>query len=289
MAKTYKTAIRQSVAALLALGVGYSAGADIAKDVVAVGPVELVEASSITVLGRSYRMEDTSGIVAGDKVAVHGALQPDGSASSAWAEPLGTYTAGADPIYETGLVTALDVSAGQLSIGDSKVDYTAALAESGSTAPTVGQLVSVTGIQPVVGGVILGSTTNAGITGIRVALAGSTGARLAGVTGTGLNSSGVTGTGLNSSGVTGTGLNSSGVTGTGLNSSGVTGTGLNSSGVTGTGLNSSGVTGTGLNSSGVTGTGLNSSGVTGTGLNSSGVTGTGLNSSGVTGTGAASE
>ena len=130
MAKTYKR-IGQSVAALLAIGVGYSVSADTAKDVVAVGPVELVEASSITVLGRSYRMEDTGGIVVGDKVALHGAVQPDGSASNVWAESLGSYTAGADPIFETGLVTAVDVDAGQLSIGDSKVDYTAALAEAG--------------------------------------------------------------------------------------------------------------------------------------------------------------
>ncbi len=157
----------QGFAALLIAGLSCSANGQSTSDVVAVGPLELVEATSITVLGRSYRVDDTAGIVAGDKVAVHGSLQLDGSVGSAWAEALGTYIAGSDPVFETGIVTGVNETFGRLSIGDSKIDYTAALSEQGSTSPAVGAMVAVTGIQPESGGVILSTTTNAGVTEVR--------------------------------------------------------------------------------------------------------------------------
>ena len=171
---------------ILASGIFSSAYADSAKDVVAVGPVDLVQPGSITVMGRQFKIEDTSGISAGDKVAVHGALQADGSASNARADVVGTYVPGADTVYETGVVTKVDTHSGHLSIGDSDVDYTATLAAGSDAIPSVGQLVAIEGTQPTLGGVILGSTTTAGVTAVNVAIAGaSRSASYKGTTGTG--------------------------------------------------------------------------------------------------------
>ena len=215
MAKV-STSIGHGIAALLMVGLGCAANAEIVGDVVAVGPLDLAEATSVTVLGRSYRIADTTGLVAGEKVAVHGSLQPDGSVTDAWVEALGTYSAGADPVFETGVVTGVNESFGRLSIGDSKVDYTAALSESGATAPAVGEIVAVTGIQPTIGGVILGTTTNAGNSAVQIALAGTgirAGMAVAGITGTNRASAGITGTN-GAAGITGTNRASAGITGT---------------------------------------------------------------------------
>jgi hypothetical protein len=257
MSKKIKV-IGHGFATLLMMGLGCTANGETAGDVVAIGPLELVQAASVTVLGRSYRVDDTVGLVAGEKAAVHGSLQPDGSVTDAWAEPLGAYSAGADPVFETGVVTGVNETFGRLSIGDSKIDYTAALSELGSTAPAVGEMVAVTGIQPALGGVILGTTTNAGTPEVQMALAGTAvrgGIAVAGITGTGRATAGITGTGRATAGITGTGRATAGITGTGRATAGITGTGRATAGITGTGRATAGITGTGRATAGITGTG----------------------------------
>jgi hypothetical protein len=247
------TSIAQGIASLLMVGLGCAANGEIVGDVVAIGPLDLAEATSVTVLGRSYRIADTAGLVAGEKVAVHGSLQPDGSVTDAWVEALGAYSAGADPVFETGVVTGVNESFGRLSIGDSKVDYTAALSESGATAPAVGETVAVTGIQPAIGGVILGTTTNAGNSAVQIALAGTgirAGMAIAGITGTN-RAAGITGTNRASEGITGTNR-AAGITGTNRASEGITGTNR-AAGITGTNRASEGITGTNR-AAGITGT-----------------------------------
>jgi mucin-19 len=231
------SAIGRGIAALMIAGVGCAAYAEPAGDVVAVGPLELAEATSVTVLGRSYRVDDTSGLAAGEKVVVHGSLQPDGSVTDAWVESVGAYSPGADPVFETGIVTGVNESFGRLSIGDSKVDYTAALSEPGVAAPAMGQMVAVTGTQPSIGGVILGTTTSAGVPEVQMVLAG-TGVRggiaIAGITGTSRTSAGITGTSSATAGITGTSRTSAGITGTSSATAGITGTSRKSAGITGT-------------------------------------------------------
>ena len=277
------------VVGLLIVGLG-CASAQASDDIVAIGPLELAEASSLTVLGRSYRVSDTTGLLAGQRVAMHGSLQPDGSVTDAWAETIGAYSAGADPVFETGVVTDVNESFGRMSIGDSRIDYTAALSESGSTAPVVGTFVSVTGTQPEIGGVILGTTTNAGNPELQTVLAGTgirAGVAIAGITGTGRSTAGITGTGSAIAGITGTGRSTSGITGTGASAAGITGTGRSSAGITGTGASTVGITGTGSSTAGITGTGESTAGITGTGVSKAGITGTGESTAGITGTGRA--
>ena len=227
--------IGQGFSALLIAGLGCAANCETTDDVVAIGPLELVEETSITVLGQAYRVDETAGLVAGDKVAVHGSLQADGSVKSAWAESLGSYTAGSDAVFETGIVTRVNETFGRLSIGDSQVDYTAALSEPGSSSPSVGTMVAVAGIQPESGGLILGTTTSAGATQVQVAMA-NVGVRapiaVAGITRTSIRTAGITGTALGTAGITGTALGTAGITGTALGTAGITGTALGTAGIT---------------------------------------------------------
>jgi mucin-19 len=277
----------QGFAALLIAGLSCTANCQTTNDVVAIGPLELVEATSITVLGQSYRVDDTAGLATGDKVAIHGSLQPDGSVTSAWAESLGAYTAGSDAVFETGIVTGVNETFGRLSIGDSKIDYTAALSEPGSTSPSVGAMVAVTGIQPESGGVILGTTTNAGATEVQVAMA-ATGARagiaIAGITGTSVRAAGITGTSVGTAGITGTSIRAAGITGTSVGTAGITGTSIRAAGITGTSVGTAGITGTSIRAAGITGTSLGTAGITGTSVGTAGITGTSVGTAGITGT-----
>ncbi len=137
--------------------------------VIAVGPAELVAPTSITVLGRSYSVSDTYGLTAGEKVAIHGTLQLDGSVSAAWAESLGPYVAGSDMVYETGVVSAVNETFGTMTLNGSTVDYTASLASTDNLVPSTGELVSVVGSQPAVGGTIFVASTQSGNLAVRTA------------------------------------------------------------------------------------------------------------------------
>jgi hypothetical protein len=280
-------AIGQGFAVLLIAGLGCAANGDTPGDVVAIGPLELAEATSVTVLGRSYRVADTSGLTAGEKVAVHGTLQPDGSVTEAWAESLGAYSAGSDPVFEAGVVTGISETFGRLSIGDSNIDYTAALSEEGATVPAVGQMVAIAGTQPAIGGIILGTTTNAGDPDVQIALTG-TGARagmaIAGITGTNRSTAGITGTNRSTAGITGTNGSTAGITGTNRSTAGITGTNRSTAGITGTNRSTAGITGTNRASAGITGTNRSTAGITGTNRASAGITGTNRSTAGITGT-----
>src|ERR1700733_14748562 len=220
-------AIGYGVATVLAVGFVSATHAESASgvaDVVAVGPLELIETNNVTVLGRSYRVDDAAGVTTGDKVAVHGDLQPDGSVSNAWVESVGTYVAGSDSVFETGVVTNVNETFGRVSIGDSKIDYTAALSEAGSFVPNKGDVISVTGIQPEIGGVVMGTTTRAGTTEVVMAIAGGGTRGLAGITGSNrLVTKGITGSN-SAAGITGSNSATMGITGSNrLVTKGITG------------------------------------------------------------------
>jgi hypothetical protein len=240
------------------------AGADTAgtekpgADLVAVGPLELVEPSSVTVLGREFKVADTYGLETGTKVAVHGELQTDGSVLNAWVEPVGDYTAGADSVYETGVVTNVNESVGEMTLSGTNVDYTAALAEAGAAAPSVGQTVAVMGTQPVAGGTVLVSTTNAtGASAVAMLQSGG-----------GLSSAFQSGGGLSSAFQSGGGIRSSFQSGGGARSSFQSGGGLSSAFQSGGGLSSAFQSGGGLSSAFQSGGGLSSAFQSGGGASS---------------------
>ena len=262
---TVSRAIRLTMAGLCIAGVGapvaYADDSTLATDVVAVGPLELVETQSVTVLGRSYHAEDTSGLAVGEKVAVHGALQPGGSAVNVWVEDLGNYVAGSDKVYETGTVSDVNAQLGRLTISGSEVDYTSSLADPSATTPTVGAVVSVSGIQPVLGGVIVGDTTSAGSEQLRVAYYGAT--RAAAVTGGNVSKAAVTGGNISSAAVTGGNVSKAAVTGGNVHSAAVTGGNVSKAAVTGGNVHSAAVTGGNVHAAAVTGGNVYTAAVTG--------------------------
>jgi hypothetical protein len=273
-------AIRYGVSSLLAVGFVSAAQAESSAgvegavaDVIAIGPLEFVDTNSVTVLGRSYRVSDTAALETGTKIAVHGDLQADGSVSNAWAEPIGTYVAGSDRVFETGVVTSVNDTFGRMSIGDSKVDYTAALAEQGASVPDKGDLVSVTGVQPEAGGVVLGTTTRAGTTEVVMAMAGGGTLGLAGITGSNRSTAGITGSNRATAGITGSNSVTSGITGSNRATAGITGSNSVTSGITGSNRATAGITGSNSVTSGITGSNRATAGITGSNRTTAGITG----------------
>jgi hypothetical protein len=257
-----------------------------AADVVAVGPVELVEASGVTVLGRSYHIDDTAGLESGDKVAIHGSLMPDGSVAYAWAEPLGSYVAGSDRVFETGIVTSVDETSGRLSIGDSEIDYTAALSEQGATVPNKGDMVAVAGIQPEIGGLVLGSTTRAGTAGAAMAIPGAGMAGVAAMTGSRVRSAGITGSNAGTMGITGSNAGTMGITGSNAGTMGITGSNAGTMGITGSNAGTMGITGSNAGTMGITGSNAGTMGITGSNAGTMGITGSNAGTMGITGSNA---
>jgi hypothetical protein len=215
-----------------------------------------VEPDSVTVLGREFHVSDTYGLEAGAKVAVHGELQSDGTVSNAWVEPVGEYTPGADQVFETGVVTSVDESLGEMTLSGTNIDYTPSLSEVGANAPSVGQTVAVVGTQPVAGGTVLVSTTNATYSaaamvanspsGMRVAVASSGRVRSYAQSGGGARSQAQSGGGLGSQAQSGGGYGSLAQSGGGLQSFAQSGGGLGSQAQSGGGYGSLAQSGGGL-------------------------------------------
>jgi len=273
-------AIGYCVSSVLAMGLVSVAGADSSSggseavaDVVAVGPLELVDANNVTVLGRSYHLDDTSGLETGQKIAIHGDLQADGSVSHAWVESMGSYVAGSDRVFETGVVTEVNETFGRLSIGDSNVDYTAAMSEPGASAPSKGDLVAVTGIQPEAGGIVLGTSTQAGMQAVTIAIAGGAGMRVAGITGSNRSTAGITGSNSVTAGITGSNRSTAGITGSNSVTAGITGSNRSTAGITGSNSVTAGITGSNRATAGITGSNRATAGITGSNRTTAGITG----------------
>ena len=121
------------------------------------GQVEAVDskASTVTVLGQSVRIAAASTASVGDNIAVLGRLDAAGKIIVAKVRMVAdTYVAGASRVTVTGKVTAIDAARGVLMVGRQQVDFTALLA-SGNLDVAVGNVVKISGIQPVSGGTIL--------------------------------------------------------------------------------------------------------------------------------------
>ena len=259
-----------------------------AADLVAIGPLELVEPQSVTVLGRAYHIADSYGLEAGSKVAVHGELQPDGSVQNAWVETLGSYNAGADLVFEAGIVTNVNESLGQMTVGGTNIDYTASLSEAGSGTPAIGETVALVGVQPVSGGTVLVSTTSANYGFVRSMAHATGGVAVQAGYGHGVTSKGQYGGGLRSQGQYGGGVASQGQYGGGVASQGQYGGGVASQGQYGGGVASQGQYGGGVASQGQYGGGVASQGQYGGGVASQGQYGGGVASQGQYGGGVAS-
>ncbi len=167
-------------------------------------------------------------IQVGDLVAAYGQI----GAPSTSVNRLGSsYVAGATNIFVTGRVSSVDAAIGSAKINGLTVDYTAGLSDPTFSGLSVGDLVSVSGIQPVAEGQLLANKI------FRVSTASVVGA--SSIIGTGAQTNSIIGTGgpneLNhwhrcsdANSIIGTGAQTRSIIGTGAQTRSIIGTGAQS-------------------------------------------------------------
>ena len=215
-------------------------------DILISGPLEKVDAArdAVTVFGREFITDRASELSPGQTVNVYGALQPDGSISDAQIEPTSQYGSGSDPVYLKGVVTDANAALGQISIGDTTVDYTQQLASGQFSPPAVGQVVEVRGTQPLVKGVLLASDVGANVIS-RFSVPGRGVASLA-TQGTGVKRFATQGSGIGSLATQGSGVASLATQGSGIGSLATRGSGIASLATQGSGIGSLATHGSGV-------------------------------------------
>ncbi len=230
----------------------------------AVGPVEQVnlKASTLTVLGQTYRIPATSAIrnQAGAVIGLD-ALAPDtivaisGSESSNGSTKVTRVSSlpqldvpGATKLFVTGVVSSENAT-GQIKVGKLVVDVTPTLT-SDSQNFSVGSLVEITGTQPNPGGVFLAQNITAtnGIIGSGAAAAN-------GIIGSGAAANGIIGSGAAANGIIGSGAAANGIIGSGAAANGIIGSGAAANGIIGSGAATNGIIGSGAATNGIIGSG----------------------------------
>ena len=145
-------------------GTGRSASSDAiggtgrqSKSALFAGQIESVDAaaSKLTILGQTIQTAAAKTLAAGQYIFVFGHMTPasDMVVTAVRVVP-DLYVPGASRVTITGRVSEVNAALGVLMVGRQAVDYTALLA-SGKEEFVVGSLVSLTGIQPLIGGVII--------------------------------------------------------------------------------------------------------------------------------------
>jgi hypothetical protein len=248
----------------------YSASRDASDDVVAIGPVDAISASQreLTVLGRQFHTSDDVAVSSGDYVAVHAELNLDGSYTDAWVEVIGSYAAGSDLVYEKGVVTEVKPFLGQMSIGGSRVDYTASMYASGNAGPTVGDVVSVSGVQPAAKATVIVDSLMAAAEIARNSLLNGGRFAAASIQGSGVQSASIQGSGFRSASIQGSGVQSASIQGSGFRSASIQGSGVQSASIQGSGFRSASIQGSGVQSASIQGSGFRSASIQGSGLGS---------------------
>ena len=132
------------------------------------GPIESVDEAmgTVTVLGQSISVRDSSKALSGTVVNIYGTLESNGRLAAAAMQNLSRFATGADVLYVKGLVTATSVLTGHLRVGGTDVDYTALLASQDFRIPSLGEMVEFSGTQPSARGVFLASLPVTGVSSV---------------------------------------------------------------------------------------------------------------------------
>ena len=252
-------------------------------DVVAIGPVESVSQSGrdFTVLGRTFHSSDGVALYLGDYVAIHAAVKPDGTLSDARVDVLGTYVAGSDLVYEKGVVSEIQPFVGQMSIGASKIDYTASMYAGNGNAPALGDVLAVSGIQPTSHATLVVDSLMATADGVRDSLLGGGVVQRTSIQGSGIRSASIQGSGVQSASIQGSGIRSASIQGSGVQSASIQGSGIRSASIQGSGVQSASIQGSGIRSASIQGSGVQSASIQGSGIRSASIQGSGVQSASI--------
>ncbi len=174
-----------AVGALAAAAAMTCANASSGRELLFSAPVQQLDRTtdSVTVLGQVFQAP-TDQLSIGQIVNVYGVLQKDGSVANAVVQGTPAFGANGDPVFLKGVVTDVDALLGQVKIDGLTVDLTSQLANSNYVSPSVGDVIAVSGSEPVAKGLLVASATGdrayeMGITGGGTSIAGFAGVNVA--------------------------------------------------------------------------------------------------------------
>src|SRR5580700_8418352 len=230
-----------SVTIVLAFFAALSAKNLDASELLVSAPIESYDASTskITVMGHDYS-STADNLAVGQIVNVYGVLAADGTTSETEVEATGTFASGADSLFLKGVVTDSDPTLGRIEVSGATVDYTSQLASNAFQAPAVGDVIAVSGSEPLIKGVVL-----AGAFG-DAAYAAAAAAHTASASRGGMSSFAVSGGGAKRLATSGGGLGAQATSGGGFRSQATSGGGLGAQATSGGGLSSQATSGGGL-------------------------------------------
>ena len=215
-----------------------SAHASGGRELILSAPVQQLDRGSdtVTVLGQTFHAQ-TAQLSIGEVVKVYGILSKSGSVKDAIVQGTDTFGTNGDQVFLKGIVSSTDPALGHAQVDGMTVDYTNELGNTDFTAPNVGDVISLTGSQPAVKGVLVATATGSDAYAAATQLTGG-GFAAAQITGGGIHSAQITGGGINSAQITGGGLNTAQITGGGIRSAQITGGEISSAQITGGGVRS---------------------------------------------------
>jgi hypothetical protein len=223
------------------------------KELLVSGPIQQIGAGTVTVLGKDFET-DTDGLAVAEVVNIYGVLQPNGSMTETVVEGTNTFGGSGDPVFIKGVVTDANPALASISVNGATVDYTEQLARSDFAPPITGDVVAISGSQPLVKGVVLASAFGDGA--YAAAMTGG-GFKVAAMTGGGFSASAMTGGGFSTAAMTGGGFSASAMTGGGDKArvAAMTGGGFSAAAMTGGGFSTAAMTGGGFSAAAMTGGG----------------------------------
>jgi hypothetical protein len=195
------------------------------------------------------------------------------------------YTPGASVVSALGAIDEISATEGRVRIGSLWVDVTS-VDPAVTSALQVGSLTQVSGVQPLLGGVVVGPVQlSVGGSGRSTSSVGGSGAAKTSVGGSGSTKTSVGGSGRSTASVGGSGVRTSSVGGSGVSLLSVGGSGASKASVGGSGSSKTSVGGSGRSTASVGGSGVRTSSVGGSGVSLLSVGGSGASKTSVGGSG----
>ena len=240
-----------SLTIVLAFFAALSAKSLEASELLVSAPIEAYDASTskITVMGHDYSTT-AENLAVGQIVNVYGVLAADGTTSETEVEATGTFASGTDSLFLKGVVTDSDPMLGRLEVGGATVDYTSQLSSNAFEAPAVGDVIAVSGSQPLIKGVVLAGAFGG------AAYAAAAAAHTAHASGGGMSSFAVSGGGARRLATSGGGVGSQATSGGGVGSQATSGGGVGSQATSGGGIGSQATSGGGVSALATSGGGV---------------------------------
>jgi len=235
-------------------------------------PIQHVGAGTVTVLGKDFETS-TEGLAIGEVVNIYGVLSADGSMADTLVEATNAFGGSGDPVFLKGVVSDTNPALGRIQVDGATIDYTNQLANSEFAPPAQGDVIAVTGSQPLVKGVVL--ATAFGNNAYTAAMTGR-GFKVAAMTGGGIKSAAMTGGGVGTTAMTGGGVGIAAMTGGGVGTTAMTGGGVGTAAMTGGGVGTTAMTGGGVGTAAMTGGGVGTTAMTGGGIETAAMTGGGM-------------